>query len=145
MQQRSDVLPYSIASNNNEPFDSYVNSKTYRSVRSSLSSTVQYPISLYHRQIPIISNMAPYLGPTGNIVPGFYQGGNRIIFNGNFGCKNNIANKFEGTIRGIGDNAIKILSNNGEIVVGAISSCTLAYGPKPDYQISVGDKVTFYG
>lgn len=54
--------------------------------------------------------MAPYLGPTGTIVPEFYQGGHRIVFSGSFRCSSNPSNKFEGTIREVGDNAIKILS-----------------------------------
>ena len=78
-------------------------------------------------------------------MPGLYQGSNGLTYNGNLNCGNNLSHMHEGVIRSIGNNALKISSTNGEVVIGTINSCTSAYGPKPDYTPKIGDKVTFYG
>ena len=170
LQERSEVLPYSVIPNgdgltnpgspvgNNpsgSPLGPYTSggsgslSTIVSSVTSSSSSgisttTSQYPFSLY-RQVQSISQYAPYLGSSGSIIPGLYQGGNGLVYNGNFNCANNLSHMYEGTIKSIGNNALQITSNSGDVMIGTINPCTSSYGPQPNYTPKVGDIVSFYG
>lgn len=86
------------------------------------------------------------MSSNGNIVPGLYLGnGNQITFNGNFNCDNNLAHRYEGIVKSVGNNAIKISTSSGETVIGAISPCTVAQATSPNYNIQSGDTIAFYG
>lgn len=39
---------------------------------------------------------------------------------------------------------MKILGPNGQTIIGAIGSCTSAYAYSPNYNLKVGDTISFY-